>query len=56
MVKRREEEGGAFKNIALARTKLRNFLEAALADRRQDDVDDLRQKLAKVIPNETGIF
>lgn len=48
MVKQRQEEGVAYKNIALSRLKLSNSLEAALAENREDEADILREKLAKV--------
>lgn len=48
MVKQRQEEGVAYKNIALARIKLSNALEAALAEGREDEADIFRERLAKV--------
>lgn len=48
MVKQRQEEGVAYKNIALSRIKLTNSLDAALEEGRQDEADILREKLAKV--------
>lgn len=48
MVKQRQSEGVAFKNMALSRIKLTNSLEAAVAEGREDEADFCREQLAKV--------
>ncbi|CAN0040624.1 unnamed protein product, partial [Ectocarpus fasciculatus] len=48
MVKQRQSEGVAFKNMALSRIKLTNSLEAAVAEGREDEADFCREQLAKL--------
>lgn len=47
MVKERQKDGVAFKNIALSRITLSNSLEAAIANGKEDEADFCREQLAK---------
>lgn len=48
MVKERQKDGVAYKNIALSRITLSNSLEAAIANGKEEEADFCREQLAKV--------